>query len=85
MMLNDVGLTFGKANIFNKNEPGSVDLKAWSSMPIWKGKSGCEGNLPNSFSGSLDNPRISEEGRKFLADLLVQLSDGQIRDLFESS
>jgi len=83
MMLNDVGRTFGKANTFNRNIPGSVDLKAWTSMPIWKGKTGCEANLPKSMSGSLDNPRISEEGRKFLADLLVQLSDGQIHDLFD--
>ena len=83
MMLNDVGRTFGKANMFNRDVPGSVDLKAWSSMSIWKGKSGCEGNMPKSMSGSLENPRISEEGRKFLADLLMQLSDSQIRDLFQ--
>src|SRR5437868_5700035 len=38
MMLNDVGLTFGKANVFNKNEPGAVNLKAWSSMSVWKDK-----------------------------------------------
>jgi hypothetical protein len=34
------------------------------------------------MSGTLVNPRISEAGRKFLADLLVQLSDAQIRDMF---
>jgi hypothetical protein len=31
----------------------------------------------------LRNPRISEEGRKFLSDLLNQLSGRQIRDLFD--
>ena len=41
--------------------------------------------LQRSFSGTLDDPRISEAGRKFLADLLNQLSDQQIRDLFEVS
>jgi len=83
MMLNDVGRTFGKANMFNKDLPGSVDLKAWASMPIWKGKTGCVGNLPKSWTGSLEDPRISEGGRAFLANLLSQLSDAQLHDLFE--
>jgi hypothetical protein len=83
MMLNDVGRTFGKANMFNKDVPGSVDLKAWSGMSIWKDKTGCVANMPKSMTGSLENPRISEEGRKFLAGLLGQLSDAQIHDLFE--
>ena len=85
MMINDVGRTFGKANLLNKDEPGSVDLKAWTSMAIWKDKTGCVANMPKSWSGSLENPRISEGGRKFLADLLTQLSDQQIHDLFDVS
>jgi hypothetical protein len=83
MMLNDLGRTFGKANTFNKDEPGSVDLKAWTSMSIWKDKTGCLANMPRSMTGSLGDPQISEEGRKFLAGLLGQLSDAQIHDLFE--
>jgi hypothetical protein len=31
----------------------------------------------------LGDPRVSEAGREFLADLLVQLTDQQLRDLFE--
>jgi hypothetical protein len=83
MMLNDVGRTFGKANMFNKDEPGSVDLKAWAGMSIWKDKTGCVANMPKSMTGTLENPRIGEEGRRFLAGLLGQLSDGQIHDLFD--
>jgi hypothetical protein len=83
--LNDVGRTFGKANAFNHDVPGSVDLKAWSSMSVWKDKDKCTANMPKSMSGTLDHPVIGEEGRKFLADLLTQLSDQQIRDLFEVS
>jgi hypothetical protein len=83
MMLNDVGRTFGKANTFNRDLPGSVDLKAWSGMSIWKDKTGCVANMPRSMTGSLENPRIGEEGRQFLATLLGQLSDTQIHDLFE--
>ena len=32
---------------------------------------------------TLKNPAISEAGRKFLADLLVQLTDRQLTSLFE--
>ena len=46
-------------------------------------RAGCIGNLAPSQSGTLENPHISNAGRKFLADLLVQLSDRQLRDLFE--
>jgi hypothetical protein len=83
MMLNDVGRTFGKANVFNRDGPSSVNLKAWSAMPIWKGETGCVANMPKSMTGSLEDPQISEAGRKFLAELMAQLSDTQIRDLFE--
>jgi len=41
--------------------------------------------LPKSSTGTLDNPIIREEGRKFLADLLVQLTDVQLHDLFEAA
>jgi hypothetical protein len=35
------------------------------------------------MTGTLENPLISESGRKFLADLLVQLSDAQLHELFD--
>ena len=85
MMLADLGKTFGKANAFNKDNPGSVNLKAWADADIWRGDSECVGDMDQSFTGTLDRPRISEAGRKFLADRLAQLSDAQIRDLFESA
>jgi hypothetical protein len=85
MMLGDLGKTFGKANLFNKDNPGAVNLKAWSETEIWRGDSGCVGNMDQSFTGTLDRPKISEDGRRFLTELLVQLSDQQIRDLFEVS
>jgi hypothetical protein len=85
MMVQDLGLTFGRANLFNRNMIGSVNFEQWSQAPIWTAAPGCIGNLAPSQSGSLDNPRISEAGRKFLADLLVQLSDQQLHDLFETA
>jgi hypothetical protein len=43
----------------------------------------CIGDLTRSQTGTLDRPHISEAGRKFLADLLVRLTDAQLHDLFE--
>jgi hypothetical protein len=82
LMINDLGLTFGRANAFNVNAKG-MNLVEWASTPVWREGGGCVGNLPKSITGTLDNPVISEEGRQFLATLLMQLSDAQIRDLFE--
>jgi hypothetical protein len=87
MMIPDLGTTFGHANTFNRDAPGSVNFQNWSQTPIWrdkeKGNGHCFGNLPGSVTGTLDSPSISEAGRKFLADLLVQLSDTQLHDLFD--
>ncbi len=83
MMVNDLGQTFGSANTFNRNPLSSVNFERWSRTPTWTSARGCVGNLPKSHTGSLDNPQIGDAGRRFLADLLVQLTDTQLRDLFE--
>jgi hypothetical protein len=85
MMISDLGLTFGHANLFNRNQVGSVNLEQWSRAPIWSNPKRCIGELSQSQTGTLDHPQIREAGRKFLADLLVQLTDKQLRDLFEVS
>ena len=85
LMLHDVGLTFGHANTFNAAGSGSVNLDEWASTPIWKDADACVGRLSKSVTGTLENPQISEAGRKFLANLLAQLTDQQLYDLFEVS
>ena len=85
MLINDLGLTFGKANALNRSLKGAVNFDEWSQTPVWKEKSGCVANLSGSISGTLEYPRISEEGRAFLADLLTQLSDKQLDDLFQTA
>ena len=85
MMVSDLGLTFGRANVFNRNGVGSANFEGWAAADIWLDPERCIGNLPRSHTGTLENPAIKEPGRKFLADLLVQLSDAQLRDLFEVS
>ena len=83
LLISDLGKTFGRANAFNRDAPGSVNLAAWAESPVWAGSTGCTGNLPKSLTGTLDNPTITDAGRRFLADLLAQLSDRQLHDLFE--
>ena len=84
MMINDVGLTFGGVSLVNANSKG-MNLAAWAATPIWKGDTGCIGNLPKSATGTLKDPVISDSGRAFLAGLLTQLSDDQLKALFEVS
>ena len=83
MMINDLGLTFGHANVYNRAAPGSVNFEQWSRVKIWSDPKACIGDISRSQTGTLDHPRISEAGRKFLADLLVQLKDSQLHDLFD--
>ena len=85
MLINDLGKTFGKANAFNRDRPGSVNFEAWSREPVWTAAPDCHANLERSFTGSLENPAISEAGRRFLADRLGQLTDRQLRDLFTAA
>jgi len=83
MMVNDLGQTFGRSNLFNRDHLGSVNLERWSASHVWSDARLCVGDLPPTQTGTLDNPRISEAGRKFLSDLLMQLSDDQVRALFD--
>lgn len=83
MMVNDLGQTFGRSNLFNRDRIGSVNLEKWSGSHVWADARLCIGDLPPSQTGSLDNPLISEAGRKFLSDLLMQLSDAQLRAMFD--
>jgi hypothetical protein len=82
MMAHDLGNTFGTGNLLNADSMSSVNYKKWSATPVWEKDPGCVANLSKSFTGTLHDPVISEAGRRFLADLLVQLSDQQIHDLF---
>jgi hypothetical protein len=86
LYMHDVGLTFGHANLFDLNKEASVSFEDWVSTPMWRADPKmCVGHMRRSATGMLGDPQISEAGRKFLADLLVQLTDKQLRDLFEAA
>jgi hypothetical protein len=82
MIIADVGKTFGRANLLNRDAEASVNFHAWSSIPVWSSATGCDGKLPWSLSGTLRQTRISEAGRAFLAERLDALTDQQLHDLF---
>jgi|SRR5579862_7221547 len=83
MLIHDIGLTFGRANMFNTNQASGANFDRWAAVRVWKDPAKCVGKLSASFTGTLSDPVISEAGRKFLSDLLMQLSDAQLRDMFE--
>ena len=82
LYVSDLGYAFGEATLLDTSKN---DLEDWSGEPIWKDPAQCVGNLKKSLMGTLKDPVISEAGRKFLADLLVQLSDKQITDMFTAA
>ena len=77
-ILQDVGATFG---------PKKAELHNWRNTPIWTDAKACKVSMHSlPFAGAtFPDRQISEEGRRFLLDLLEQLSDHQLRGLFEGS
>lgn len=82
MLISDLGKTFGKANLFNRDQPGSVNLAAWAETKIWRDDRGCRARLSASLTGTLADPVITDQGRRFLADRLTALTDRQLHALF---
>jgi hypothetical protein len=77
-IMQDLGATFG---------PLKMDLHHWRTGRVWKDAKSCTVSMEHLPWGGATFPegRISEEGRQLLLGLLLQLTDGQIRDLFEGS
>lgn len=82
LVIKDLGGSFGKATLLNSSK---MKLSDWDSTVIWKDAKKCVADMPRSFTGSLEDPLISEAGRAFLSRQLAKLSDRQIRDLFTVS
>ena len=83
LLIQDLGKTFGRAVLLNRDADASVSFESWAATPVWRDPVKCVASLEPSATGTLANPRISEAGRAFLAGLLAQLSDAQLHDLFE--
>lgn len=78
LILQDVGATFG---------PTKVEHEDWAATRIWADEPRCVVSLRQMpYKGGNFAPiQISEEGRKLLASKLTQLSEAQIRTIFESA
>jgi hypothetical protein len=95
MLVQDVGATFGSGGAFTDNKKAKLNLHEWTGKSVWNkvGAAGdsnppqCQATLHKSLTAKdgLDNPTISEEGRRFTAGLMCQLSDKQIADMFTLS
>ena len=78
LMLQDLGATFG---------PTKVRHETWAQTPIWANGSRCVVSMQDMpYHGSNFRPvQISEDGRVLLGGRLKQLSEPQIRALFQSA
>lgn len=84
LMIHDLGLTFGAASFMNKAKH-AVSFDHWQEEPVWRDRGKCVAQLKPSFKAHFSHPEVREAGRAFLASLLVQLTDAQLRDLFEAA
>ena len=78
LILQDVGATFG---------PTKVEHEQWAAMPIWADEARCVVSLQQMpyHGGNFTPIQISEAGRALLAGRITQLSESQLRAMFESS
>jgi hypothetical protein len=83
LLIQDLGKMFGRADYLNRDLAASVNLREWQAVPVWADAARCIARLDVSVTGTLHNPRIGEAGRAFLAGLLNQLTDSQLRALFD--
>jgi hypothetical protein len=77
-MLQDVGSAWG---------PRKMDLPEWEKAPLWSDRASCTTSMDHlPYHGATFTPvKITEAGRKHLGDLLSQLSDQQLTDMFTSA
>jgi hypothetical protein len=77
-MLQDIGSAWG---------PRKVDLPEWEKAPMWADRASCTISMDAlPYHGATFTPvKITEAGRQHLGELLSQLSDRQIEDLFSSA
>jgi len=77
-IMQDLGATFG---------PTKIDLHNWRQGRIWQDRPTCTVSMKHlPWEGAtFPDQQISESGRQLLGGLLQQLSEQQLRDLFDGS
>jgi hypothetical protein len=93
MLVQDVGATFGGGGWFTSNSSAKMNIETWSGKKLWRSSGtdaaphACQANLRKSLAAKdgLSDPHISEDGRRFDAGLMCQLSDQQIEAFFRAA
>jgi hypothetical protein len=77
-LIQDLGAAFG---------PNKLDLSNWRRTPVWTDARQCRVSMKHLPYNGATYPdlQISDEGRRQLLGLLEQLSERQLRELFEES
>lgn len=77
-MIQDLGATFG---------PTKVNIGSWPSVPIWANRETCAVSMRSLpwKGGTFPDVRISEEGRRQLADGLTAIRDDDLRAIFRAA
>jgi hypothetical protein len=93
MLVQDVGASFGSGGLFTSNTSAKMNIENWSGKKLWRragtdaAPQACQASLSKSLTAKdgLSDPQISEDGRRFDAGLMCQLSDLQIEALFRAA
>jgi hypothetical protein len=88
--MHDVGGTLGRVQGTlsrvrgQGSEERKLDVESWAKVPVWKDRATCKVDIkaPRLHGATFDSGRISEPGRRLLADLLAQLTPAQMEALF---
>jgi hypothetical protein len=82
--LHDVGGTFGGLETKAQRK---LDLVAWRATRVWKDHDACRVDIasPPFHGATFEETRVSEAGRRFLADRLRRLSRRQLREVFRAA
>jgi len=92
IMMQDLGVSFGggtELGGLKYEKVSKASLPGWtnqSKSPTWKDFSKCQASLTGSlWSGTLNNPRVSNAGRAMIAERLAALDEDQLRAIFQAT
>jgi len=85
-LVHDGGWSFGAGVELSTNSMrAKMNREFWLKYPVFRNKKTCKIGVKKLINSEFVNKEISEDGRKFLADLLEKLSRKQIKDIFKAS
>ena len=92
VMIHDMGISYGGGTELGGllyEKVAKASLPGWTNdekSPTWKDFDSCTASLRGSaWSGTLDNPRVSDAGRAMLASRLRGVDDAQLAAIFRAA